>query len=276
MYWRRLKIVEGGTDKFKQEYPASAEEAFLVSGSSVFNPEKINAMIHSEPEYTRMYNPNTGYYEDHAEGHLHVWEPPKWDEKYIIGADVALGTGNDYCAAIALDVEGKIRGVFRDNLIDPSTYGDALFYMGRYFNNALLAVESNAIGIAPLLRLQQMQYVNLYHQTKAAQLSNDIGERPGFRMTASSKPMVIGYLKRAIEDDEVYVPCAKVIDELRTYVTTDSGKTEALSGHHDDTVMALALAWEVRRTHIDRLTTTTVPWSQRSKMYTTINNDQWI
>ena len=32
LYWRRLKIAESGERKFMQEYPAEAEEAFLVSG----------------------------------------------------------------------------------------------------------------------------------------------------------------------------------------------------------------------------------------------------
>ena len=38
LYWRRLKVAEGGMRKFQQEYPAIAEEAFLVSGSNVFDP----------------------------------------------------------------------------------------------------------------------------------------------------------------------------------------------------------------------------------------------
>ena len=45
LYWRRLKIAEGGKLKFQQEYPASAEEAFTVSGSNVFNVEKLDALI---------------------------------------------------------------------------------------------------------------------------------------------------------------------------------------------------------------------------------------
>jgi len=43
-----------------------------------------------------------------------------------------------------------------------------------------------------------MNYVNLYYQTKAANLLNDEGGKPGFRTTVSTKPMVIGNLKRAI------------------------------------------------------------------------------
>src|SRR6056300_734145 len=42
LYWRRLKIGESGENKFKQEYPASPEEAFLVTGNSVFDQQVIN------------------------------------------------------------------------------------------------------------------------------------------------------------------------------------------------------------------------------------------
>ena len=49
LYWRRLKIAEGGKLKFQQEYPASAEEAFIVSGSNVLNVEKLDALIPSAP-----------------------------------------------------------------------------------------------------------------------------------------------------------------------------------------------------------------------------------
>lgn len=44
MKWRAWKINEGFSGdarQFKQEFPASAEEAFLTSGSPVFNPERI-------------------------------------------------------------------------------------------------------------------------------------------------------------------------------------------------------------------------------------------
>jgi hypothetical protein len=47
------------------------------------------------------------------------------------------------------------------------------------------------------------------------------------------------------------------------YVADESGKTNAIIGQNDDTVIALAIALEVIRTHGDKLTNTTVPFSQR-------------
>jgi len=191
LYWRRLKIAESGENKFRQEYPASPEEAFLVSGNSVFNQEILLNYEVRAPEYTRIFDENSNYFEDSREGLLEIWTPPRFQDRFIIGADVALGVGQDYSTAVILNSDREVCALFRDNHIDPSMFGDLLFYLGRYYNNALLAVESNSLGIATLNRLKQMNYVNLYYQTKSANLSNEEGSKPGFRTTISTKPMII-------------------------------------------------------------------------------------
>ena len=263
VYWRRLKIAESGHKKFIQEYPASAEEAFLVTGNSVFDQEIIQMYDVRTPDYIRAFDYETSYFEDNKNGHLNMWVAPKFEDKFIIGADVALGVGQDYSTAVVLNKEREICALFRDNYVDPSVFGDILFYLGRYFNNALLAVESNSLGIATLNRLKQMNYVNLYYQTKAATLLNEEGAKPGFRTTISTKPMIIGNLKRAIEEQDIDIKSDIIISELRTYVSNENGSTSALAGNYDDTIMALAIALEAYRTHQHRLTTDTVSWRDK-------------
>jgi len=263
LYWRRLKIGESGERKFVQEYPSTAEEAFLVTGNSVFDQETLLSIKTTIPEYLRRYDENSSYFEDHKEGHLEVWKPPSFENKFIIGADVALGVGQDYSAGIVFNQDREICALFRDNYTDPSVFGDILFYLGRYYNNALLAVESNSLGIATLNRLKQMNYVNLYYQTKAANLLHEEGQKPGFRTTVSTKPMIIGNLKRAIEDNDVMIPSETILQELKTYVSFDNGSTGAIAGNYDDTVIALAIALEAYRTHQHRLTDDTVSWKEK-------------
>jgi hypothetical protein len=263
LYWRRLKIAESGEAKFKQEYPASPEEAFLVSGNSVFNQEIISEYETYAPEYIRAYDENSSYFEDNREGHLEIWIPPTFSEKFIIGADVALGVGQDHSVAVVMNTDREVCAVFRDNHVDPSLFGDMLFYLGRYYNNALLAVESNSLGIATLNRLKQMNYINLYYQTKSANLSNEEGSKPGFRTTVSTKPMIIGNLKRAIEDYDIDIKSDIILSELRTYVANENGSTNALPGNYDDTVIALAISLEAYRTHQHKLTNDNVSWRDR-------------
>ena len=263
LYWRRLKIAEGGELKFRQEYPATPDEAFIVSGSSVFAPEIVNMIQPEHPEMKRHFDFNSMMWEDHSEGYLHLWEYPKFSDNYVIGADVSLGVGQDYSCAVVLDTNRRVVGLYRNNRIDPSKFGDLLFYLGRYFNNALLTVESNSMGVATLTRLTQMNYINLYKQTKISAISKEEGEVPGFRTTMATKPHIIGNLKNAIENHDIRIVSPIMIQELKDYISTETGRTEAAPGCHDDTVMATAIALETLRTHYDKLTRNKVPWGQQ-------------
>ena len=255
LWWRRMKIGEGGESKFRQEYPSTAEEAFVVSGKNVFNVEKLNKLETKAPKSLREFNNSMSSWEDHREGNLSIWESPGFDEKFIIGADVSLGVGQDYSAAIVLNKDRQVVAVYRDNHVDPAMFGRDLFYLGRYYNNALLAVESNSMGISTLQKLKEMKYVNLYYQTQIANLTDEDGVRLGFRTTSASKPAIISNLKNWIDNDEIAIWSSEVVSELRDYVSDDKGKTNASRGSTDDTVMSLAIAAEVYRTHIHRLST---------------------
>jgi len=275
LYWRRLKIAEGGENKFRQEYPATPEEAFIVSGSNVFNIEKLSKLIPQPILAKREFNFESSMMEDLRDGSIEIFKYPTFEDAFAIGADVSLGVGKDYSTAVVINAQREVCAVYRSNTIDPSQFGDLLFYLGRYYNNALLAVESNSMGIATLNRLTQMGYMNMYYQTKMANVSKEEGSRIGWRTTSASKPAIIGFLKNAIEQEDIWIPSRVIIGELMNYVADESGKTNAIIGQNDDTVIALAIALEVIRTHGDRLTNTTVPFSQRMGNFQQIETT-WI
>ena len=275
LYWRRLKIAEGGELKFKQEYPASADEAFIVSGSNVFNVEKLDALIPREPLKRMQWDPYSKLMDDHREGDIYVYDYPDWDEPYVLAADVSLGVGQDYSVGIVMNNKREIVAMFRNNRIDPSKFGELLFYLGRYYNNAFLAVESNSMGIATLQKLQMMNYVNLYYQTKIANVDNEEGLRLGFRTTMATKPVIIGNLKNAVENEDILIPAPVMIQEMKDYVSTDTGKTEAAPGCTDDIVIAIAIGLEVLRTHWDRLSTRNVSWQEKIGDWKP-DNTKWI
>jgi hypothetical protein len=219
----------------------------------VFSIEKLQSLIPDKVMKRQMFSLPSSSFEDHSEGTLEIFQYPKFDVNFVIGADCALGVGQDSSACVVMNPENEVVAVYRNNRIDPTQYGDLLFYLGRYYNNALLAVESNSLGIATLNRLKQMKYVNLYHQTKVANVSNEEGNRLGWRTTQATKPMIIGHLKNAIENDDINLASTRIIQECMDYVSDANGRTNAISGAHDDTVIATAIALEVLRTHRDRL-----------------------
>ena len=276
LYWRRLKIAEGGELKFRQEYPATPDEAFITAGKSVFALDKLKKLLPVEPDKKMLFDFDSSTWETSKDGNLDLWQYPDWDSNYILAADVALGVGQDYSCAVVMDTNRRIIALYRDNYIDPSKFGDLLFYLGRYYNNALLTVESNSMGVATLSRLAQMNYINLYKQTKISSISKEEGTTPGFRTTQVTKPHIIGNLKNAVENDDIWIASKTIIQELKDYVSTDSGRTEAAPGCHDDTIMATAIALETLRTHYDKLTINKVPWSQRADSNMFDDDTQWL
>lgn len=274
MYWRRMKIGESGATKFQQEYPATADEAFVASGVNVFDIDILNAIEPVAPEKTMRMNYLTGYFEESPFGELRLYKYPTFDAKFIISADVALGVGQDSSVATVLDADRNICAVYRDNRIDPTKFGDLLFFLGRYYNNSLLAVESNSIGVATLARLDQMKYRNLYYQTDIQKLSNEEGKRPGFRTTSMTRPAILGLLKNAIKERDIKIPDANMIQELKEFVIGKTGKAEALPGCHDDTVISLAIALEVYRSHGDKLTNTKIGFDGSFAQFN--NSTQWL
>ena len=276
LYWRRLKIAEGGELKFRQEYPATPDEAFITAGKSVFAMDKLKKLLPAEPDKRMIFDFNSFTWEASKDGNLDIWEFPDWDSNYILAADVALGVGQDYSAAVVMDTDRKVIALYRDNYIDPSKFGDLLFYLGRYYNNALLTVESNSMGVATLSRLAQMNYINLYKQTKISAILKEEGMVPGFKTTQVTKPHIIGNLKNAVENDDIWIASRTIIQELKDYVSTDSGRTEAAPGCHDDTIMATAIALETLRTHYDKLTMNKVPWSQKADNFLFDDDTQWL
>jgi len=265
LWWRRMKIGEGGPAKFAQEYPSTPDEAFQVSGANVFDIDKIEKFKLEAAVSIRSFSPKMMSWDEQREGELEIWEPPSFQEKYIIGADVALGVGQDYSVAVVLNTDRKVVGLYRSNRVDPAAFGRELFYLGRYFNNALLAVESNSMGVATLQKLKDMNYINLYFQTKIASISNDEGVRLGFRTTSASKPAIISNLKHWIFEEEINVPSSTMAQELKDYLADEKGSTNAAPGCLDDTVMSLAIACEVYRTHIDKLTNAGSSFSNNNK-----------
>ena len=71
------------------------------------------------------------------------------------------------------------------------------------------------------------------------------------------------------------IPDPTVIQELKDYVSTDTGKTEAAPGCYDDTVTSLAICAEVLCTHWDRLNTRNVSWKEKLADFVP-DNTNWL
>lgn len=154
-------------------------------------------------------------------------EPGK---QYVIGAD--WGRSNDATVFCVIDVEA-CACVYMDRMVDTDFASQRLrlIALAERFNNAAVLVEINSIGQPQLEELQRM---GLSVQ--------------GFTTTNASKAQIIDALALGYEQDRITtIDDPVLISELMAYQSErlPSGllRYGAPEGMHDDTVIALALAW---------------------------------
>lgn len=243
LMFRRRKIAQNGLDKFNQEYPSNAEEAFIASGRPVFDPAKIHKMLSEcePPLYQMALEGQT--FEKHTRGELKVWKERDLNDVYYIGADVALGIQNgDYSVAQILDSQKRLVASWRGH-IHPDAYADVLYALGNYYNEATICVENNSHGLLTAIRLgRDLAYPYTYTEVAEGALNDRDSFTIGFRTTSKTKPLIIDRLRAALREDELWIKDKITLQEMLTFIVNESGNMEAEQGCHDDAVMSLCFA----------------------------------
>ncbi len=114
--------------------------------------------------------------------------------------------------------------------------------LGKEYNTALLAVERNNHGLAVLVCLRTLNYPNVYMQK----------EQDGWLTTAVSRPEMIQNLALVLSEEPRLFRSPRLLNECRTFVRGADGNTRAAPGTHDDCVIAMGIAWAVRRAEAGR------------------------
>ncbi len=240
--WRRWCIdanCGGDPQVFAQEYPGTAEEAFLLSGRPVFDTQAL-AKIYARPaspRYGRVVELN-GRAEFAAQSkYLALYQPPETGADYVVGIDVAEGlAGGDYSAMAVVDRQSLALAALWHGHMDPDLLGQEAVLLARWYNGALLVPEANNHGIAAVGAIRREHYPRLYRRAGAGD-----GEY-GFLTTARTKPLIINALARYIREDGARLRDRELAGECLSYAYDEKGRTNAQPGCYDDRVMAMAIA----------------------------------
>lgn len=264
MQWRREKIAadfEGDLDLFRQEYPLYAEEAFVTSGANVFDPRKTYDLIGALQERDDQGRktgvpryPATYYRWDKQErdfyladnGPLRIYEPPKAGAQYVIGADASEGVSHgDNSGVQVLRLPDLAQVAVYQEPLEPDDLAYLLDALGRTYNMARIAVETNGPGYATNLTLSKvLHYPMLYRRESFDTLTKTYQEKVGWHSNRQSKTILITDLRGSFRDDLIIFRDLETLEELMHYVEID-GKLQAASGYHDDLVIALGLALQM-------------------------------
>ena len=265
LQWRRWCIANncgGSLDMFRQEYPASPGEAFLHSGTGVFDNEQIVLRLERLPGPAGRGEFTDGEWTESETGAITLYELPEEGVPYVLGGDTA-GEGSDYFTAIVIDnVSGRIVAKLRQRYSEPE-YVRQIDALGRFYNDALVAIETN-FSTYPVMKLQEMEYPNQYAREREDTYTRQMKKSFGFRTDRQSRPRAIANLVEVFSAHPEWFTDRELLEEMLTFCYNEDHRPEALAGKHDDLVMGAAITYAVR--HQQRMTVLTEPEKPREKL----------
>jgi hypothetical protein len=211
-----------------QEYAEDPESCFLASGECVFDVKTLE---------TALRDPAVPL-EERDNQRLTIWLPAQPGRVYLIGVDPAGGgVEGDYSCAEVIDREIGTQCAELHGHWPPRELAQKLAALGKEYNTALLAVERNNHGHAVLACLENLGYPRVYVQDG----------QDGWLTTSASRPTMIENLVSVLAAEPGRFRSTRLLNECRTFVRDAAGNMRAAPGTHDDCVMAMGIAWAVRK-----------------------------
>ncbi len=254
--WYHHKAREYATaDRMHAEFPTTADEAFVNSGANVFPTAAIENLRRaclpcniSLPSELERY---VGI------GKLELWHDNNFARNFVVTVDVGGRSSRaDYSviAVLAATPKPEVVAQWRGH-IDHDILADYAMGIARYYNNALLIVESNTLEsenmeTSPEGVLSRMMnsYGRLYCRSTSSTDGSVGSLRPGFHTNRATKAAIIDHLIAAVRSGSFVERSAEACDELAAYFCMPNGSYCARRGHHDDILMTRAIALYVLAT----------------------------
>lgn len=211
-----------------------------------------------------------------SRGDLRLWceleggMTPYRDTSYVIGADIASGTGaTNSVASIWRQHDAVKIGEFVTAHMDPGEFADNVMALGYWFKDkrdipALIVFEMNGPGQVFRKRVTDHGYENLWY--RESERKKPIRTRiPGWVSNNAPKYDLLGSYRYGIHKDAFDNPCMEALTECRHYIYSPTANTIEHSGamtgddpssnreNHGDRVIADALAWMAVREKMENL-----------------------
>jgi hypothetical protein len=229
-----------------QEFAEDSVSCFLASGECVFNLLSVDLALSGSVDPLEARDNNR----------LLIWLPTRAGRQYVIGADPAGGgTEGDYSCAEVIDRELGTQCAELHGHWPPRDFAHKLAALGLEYNGALLAVERNNHGSGVLATLRTLNYPQVFIQNN----------QDGWLTSAASRPRMIENLGTVLIEEPGCFRSVRLLNEFRTFVRNAAGNTGATAGSHDDCVLAMAIAWQVRKEEAGRVAGQSIEFASLEK-----------
>ena len=236
--------------QLSQEFPATPDEAFIKSGNPVFDTDLLQRLTTEEPRRGWLAKDaygSTYTFNETGSGELRLWDLPDPNEAYVMGCDVAQGLEHgDYSVAyVGAVAKPRIVACWYGH-IDPDLFAERINELGRFFNRALVGVESNSFGLGTCTHLRRLRYPRIYYRRGVREgVAGNQQKMIGWLTNEGTKPYMVSEFNRAVREGAIDVRDPALVAEMLTYVRDDKGRMEG--SPFDDRVMAACIMNEMRK-----------------------------
>ncbi len=249
--WRRFKIAEGQGDeaKFRQEYPATPEEAFIMSGTSVFSLQAIDDCYAPETGITGLLYRDGGRikFRKDCDGPLRLFREPgdaPWASYVVVGDPARTIDGDGACAQVLNRKTLEQVAVYHGHA-EPIEFAHELMHLGYFYNTAQLNVEIEGPGHATIATLLNHDYPDVWRHRWFDKAPGKVSNTFGWSSNYNRKQAAKGALSDFLCNQVITIHDSMTYDQLRRYVYLGIGTGEmgpnSRSGN-DDAVTSLMIA----------------------------------
>ena len=241
------------TDEYTYEVYCLGKWGIL--GKTVFDARAIQKRLEAIPkpiktgyfiyDYDGLRITNIKWVND-RDGYIKLYKLPQQMNftEFCIGGDTA-GEGSDYFVADVLEARtgeqvAKLRQQF-----DSDLYTRQVYCLGKYYRDALIGIEAN-FDSYPIKELQRLGYTNQYAREAQDTYTGKTEKRFGFKTTSLTRPTAISRLIEIVREHSETINDKETLEELLTIIRNEKGRIEAPEGGHDDQMMSLAIAHQIR------------------------------
>ena len=226
-----------------------------ILGKTVFDARAIQSRLDELPrviktgyftyDYDGLTISNIRWVND-REGYIRLYQMPNVPEvtEYCIGGDTA-GEGSDYFVGQVLNAKTGEQVAVLHHQFDADQYTRQMYCLGRYYKDALIGIEAN-FDSYPIMELTRLGYPRQYAREAQDTYTGKTERRFGFKTTSLTRPTAISRLIEIVREHCGLLNDKATLEELLTIIRNEKGRIEAPEGGHDDMMMALAIAYQIK------------------------------
>ncbi|MBO5018166.1 MAG: hypothetical protein J6C56_04815 [Alistipes sp.] len=272
LHWYREKRKGFDNDwDMQEQFPTTADEAFVTSGRKAHHPlhikqmevfakkpEFIGEMFADAPSGEEAIN-NSLQFKELIKGDFYVWKKPDttrlYNDRYVVSLDIGGSAAKaDWSVIRVLDRLPMMNGgvpefvaTYRFHMDQDLTAWRAV-QVAKWYCNALLVVEANVLNTfqtegnftSTVLDIIAHVYPHLYYRDDPNKIKEGLPTKYGF-WTSKNKSELVTTITAGLREMGFIERDQRMLDECGWYELKQDGSYGAIDGQHDDIYISSAI-----------------------------------